>query len=331
VAAMLGAASPFAFLVCALAMAVFVTAFAIAGSRVSLTGGLYAYVEVAFGPFIGFLAGVLFFLTATRSVSGVVSLFTNSFIVLVPALESGPGRFLITLLLFAVLAWINVRGARGGTRAVELVTIVKLLPLLFFVGMGILFMHRSDAIALAWPSGQSLGQGVLLLIFAFAGIEVALVPSGEVINPARTVPRAIYLALAITTLLYVLIQLVAQGVLGTGWKIRSAPWQSGQSFSRTAGSLLLVAATSPSVCDERCPQFARILFALGRDRFLPKILRTCTRGFALRTCDPDLLHAVSCSRSLPLSTAPIWQMSRPLALFALRAAIVLMRRDVRSD
>ncbi len=91
VAAMLGAASPFAFLVCALAMAVFVTSFAIAGSRVSLTGGLYAYVEVAFGPFIGFLAGVLFFLTATLSVSGVVSLFTNSFIVLVPALDVRSG------------------------------------------------------------------------------------------------------------------------------------------------------------------------------------------------------------------------------------------------
>ena len=54
----LGPAAPLAFVCCAVAMVLFVTCFAIAGSRVSLTGGLYAYVEVAFGRYIGFLAGV---------------------------------------------------------------------------------------------------------------------------------------------------------------------------------------------------------------------------------------------------------------------------------
>src|SRR3712207_9285558 len=48
-AGMLGGAAPLAFLFCAIAQSIFVTCFAIAGSRVSLTGGLYAYVEVAFG------------------------------------------------------------------------------------------------------------------------------------------------------------------------------------------------------------------------------------------------------------------------------------------
>jgi len=57
----LGAASPLAYVVCAIAMGLFVTSFAMAGSRVSLTGGLYAYVEVAFGRYVGFLAGILIF------------------------------------------------------------------------------------------------------------------------------------------------------------------------------------------------------------------------------------------------------------------------------
>ena len=64
-AAGLGAAAPIAYIVCAVLMALIVCCFAAAGSRVSLTGGLYAYVEVAFGPFVGFLAGVLYFLMAT--------------------------------------------------------------------------------------------------------------------------------------------------------------------------------------------------------------------------------------------------------------------------
>ena len=52
----LGAAAPIAYVVCAGAMALIVMCFAEAGSRVSLTGGLYAYVEVAFGPFVGIYA-----------------------------------------------------------------------------------------------------------------------------------------------------------------------------------------------------------------------------------------------------------------------------------
>ena len=71
-AAGLGAAAPLAYIVCAALMALIVCCFAAAGSRVSLTGGVYAYVEVAFGPFVGFLAGVLYFLMATFAVASVV-------------------------------------------------------------------------------------------------------------------------------------------------------------------------------------------------------------------------------------------------------------------
>ena len=340
VAAMLGAASPFAFLVCALAMATFVTSFALAGSRVSLTGGLYAYVEVAFGPFIGFLAGVLFFLTAVVSVSGVVSLFTGSVLVLAPKLDSGAGHFMISLIVFGGLAWINRRGVRAGTRAVEAITIIKLLPLLFFVGVGIFFMKGSDAVAIAWPSGDSLGKGVLLLIWIFAGIEVALVPSGEVINPARTVPRAIYLALGITTLLYVLIQLVAQGLLGGELgRFSAAPLAEAASrFSGPAGrSLLIVGATISAfgfVASDILSS-PRILFAFGRDRFLPKVFSHVHPRF--RT--PDVAIVSYCTLCFLISLNSTFQQLAILAnvaalslyLLCCAAAIELKRRDVRSD
>src|SRR5262249_39692550 len=74
----LGAAAPVAYVVCAVLMALIVCCFAAAGSRVSLTGGVYAYVEVAFGPFVGFLAGVLYVLTVTFAVASVASAFAAS-------------------------------------------------------------------------------------------------------------------------------------------------------------------------------------------------------------------------------------------------------------
>src|SRR5436190_3089821 len=211
----LGPAAPLAFVCCAVAMILFVTCFAIAGSRVSLTGGLYAYVEVAFGRYVGFLAGILYFLTALGAVAGVVNVLADSVALVVPFLGGPAMRIIVMLAVYGVLVFINIRGVREGAGAVTTITIAKLLPLLLFIGAGIFFIHPQNLTFTGWPGSKPLGDAVILLIFAFVGIEVALIPSGEVKNPARTVPRSAYLALIVTTGIYILIQLVAQGTLGS--------------------------------------------------------------------------------------------------------------------
>src|ERR1700738_1489483 len=110
----LGAAAPLAFICCAIAMVLFVTCFAIAGSRVSLTGGLYAYVEVAFGRYVGFLAGVLYGITAISAVAGVGNVLVDSLGGLVPWLANPIVRAGLMLLVYVSLVIINVRGVRGG-------------------------------------------------------------------------------------------------------------------------------------------------------------------------------------------------------------------------
>src|SRR5438105_1000340 len=211
----LGGAAPVAFVACAIAMVLFVTCFAVAGSRVSLTGGLYAYVEVGFGRYAGFLAGVLYGITAISAVAGVGNVLVNSIGGLVPLLRNPIIRVVLMALVYSSLAIINIRSVRAGAGAVTAVTVAKLLPLLLFVCVGIFFIRPGNIGWPSWPGGTALGDTVLRLIFAFVGIEVALIPSGEVKNPVRTVPRAIYLALAITTMLYIMIQIVAQGTLGS--------------------------------------------------------------------------------------------------------------------
>src|SRR3981081_653086 len=109
VAKNLGPAAPLAFIACALAMVLFVTCFAIAGSRVSLTGGLYAYVEVAFGRYVGFLAGALYCLTAIAAVAGVVNVFVNSVAGLFPFIGHPAIRVIAMALVYGVLVVINVR------------------------------------------------------------------------------------------------------------------------------------------------------------------------------------------------------------------------------
>lgn len=271
----LGAAAPAAFIVCAIAMALFVTCFALAGSRVSLTGGLYAYAEVAFGRYIGFVTGLFFFTTAVLSVAAVVNFLVGTIAAFVPFLGSGVSRIGTMVLVYGTLAAINVRGVRAGAGAVGVVTIAKVIPLVLFVAVGVFFIKPAAIAWPGWPSSDALGTSVLLLLFAFFGIEVALIPSGEVKNPARTVPRAIYAALALTTTIYILVQLVAQGTLGPTLADRTtAPLaESAAMFLGNFGRLLLLSAATISAFGFMASDTLstpRILFALGRDGILPR-------------------------------------------------------------
>lgn len=275
VAARMGSQAPVAYLVCAGLMAFVVASFAIAGSRVSLTGGIYAYAEVAFGPYVGFLVGVLMWAGAVLSVSSVSSALIDAMGAIAPVVTSTYGRPLTLAAIFAVLAAVNVRGVRRGAGLVEVMTVLKLFPLLFFVAVGVFFVGSVAApAAAAPPAGGQLGETVLLLIFAFLGIEVALLPSGEVRDPARTVPRAVFFALGLTTLLYLAVQFVAQGVLGdtlpayTATPLAEAAGAFGGAAAR---SLLLVGAVVSMFGYVTGDMLAtpRVLYAFARDGFLP--------------------------------------------------------------
>jgi basic amino acid/polyamine antiporter, APA family len=336
----LGPAALLAFVCCAIAMVLFVTCFAIAGSRVSLTGGLYAYVEVAFGRYVGFLAGALYGLTALGAVAGVVNVLINSIAVAVPVLGSGPLRIILMILVYGSLVLINVRGVRGGAGAVTIVTFAKLVPLLVFVGAGIFFIHPANLTWQAWPDSKSLGDSVILLIFAFVGIEVALIPSGEVKNPARTVPRSAYLALVITTIIYMMIQLVAQGTLGADLaNYRDAPLaEAAAGFLGNIGHKLLLAGAAISAfgfVTSDILSSPRILFAFGRDGVLP-------RWFAHvhpRYRSPDVAIVAWTVLAFALSITGTFERLAVLSnvavllmyLLCCAACWFLVQRDVRSD
>lgn len=338
---MLGGSAPTAFIICAVAQAIFVTCFALAGSRVSLTGGLYAYVEVAFGRYVGFLAGLMNCTTAILSVSAVMNVLVNAAGSLSPFLAGPIGRFTMMLIILGALAAINVRSVRSGAGAVTLVTIVKVLPLILFVAVGLAFI-KPNTIAFSAPAGSSsFGDAVLLLMFAFFGIESSLTPSGEVRNPARTVPRAIFLALGLTTVIYILIQLVAQGALGIPRLAANTTAPLAEAASVVLGNfgrvLLLVGATISSFgyVTSDILNTPRTLFAFGRDGVLPKWFAHVHPRFR----SPDVAIVVYAALSLVLALVSTFE---GLAVMANVAALLLyimccaaswqlQRRDVRSD
>jgi APA family basic amino acid/polyamine antiporter len=340
VAQSLGAAAPLAFIACGVAMTLFVTCFALAGSRVSLTGGLYAYAEVAFGRYVGFITGLFFCTTALLSVAAVVNFFIGTVVALVPRLDGSIARAVLMFVVYAGMAAINIRGVRTGAGAVGIVTIAKLVPLFLFVLVGVFFI---DPAAFHWPGmppAKTLGDSVLLLLFAFFGIEVALIPSGEVKTPARTVPRAIYMALALTTALYILIQLVAQGTLGSSLALhRDAPLAAAAKvFLGNPGYMLLLMGATISgfgFIASDILSSPRILFAFGRDGILPRWLAHVHPRW--RSPDVAILvyTIVAFVLSLTSTFAELAIMANVAALLlyiiCCAAAWELMRRDVRTE
>ena len=340
VAADLGPAAALAYLACAALMTLVVWCFAAAGSRVSLTGGLYAYVEVAFGGYIGFTCGVLYWLQALFTVASVASAFAGSVGVLWAGANAAIGRTLVLAVLFGVLAFINVRGVKPGARLVEIMAVAKLLPLVVLVGVGVWFL-RADYLRWAGiPTAAQVGRTSLVLIFAFMGIEIALVPSGEVINPARTVPRAIFLALAFTTLMYLIIQAVAQGLLGPSMSAYAAA-PLAEAASRVLGStgrLLVLGGAAVSMFGFVSGDMLgspRALFAFGRDGVLPRALarvhpRFHTPALAIITY---AIIAVLLSGTGSFTQLAVLANVVTLSMYLLcvAASYELQRRDVRAS
>jgi APA family basic amino acid/polyamine antiporter len=336
----MGAAAPLSFLVCAALMGLIVTTIAVAGSRVSLTGGIYAYVEVAFGSYVGFLAGVLQWLTGLLAVAGVAAALLDQAATLLPLLGQRPIRILVSVSIFGTLAAVNARGVRSGARVIEAMTAIKLVPLLVFVGVGVFFISPSALAWPGWPGGDALGRSVLLLIFAYAGVEVAIAPSGEVRHPAGTVPRSVFLALAITTVLYISIQLVAQGVLGPALATSTAaPLADGAArFLGEAGRTLMLLGALCSMFGYVSGDMLsspRSVYALARDGFLPRAaasIHPTWRTPYVAIWTHAVLAAVVASTNSFQALAIISNVAMLLLyLLCCGAALELTRRDVRTD
>lgn len=341
VAAMLGASAIIAYVICAIAAGLIALSFAEAGSRVSAPGGTYAYVETAFGPFSGFLTGVLFWFGSQMiSSAAIATVFVSSLSALAPSLGAPLPRAALLVVLYVVLAALNIRGVRTGIGLVETLTAAKLIPLILLVVAGAFFVHPVNLVWTFTPTITQVGMASLLLVFAFQGIEGALTSSGEVINPSRSVPRAILLGLGGVSILYIAIQLVAQGVLGPELASdQAAPLAAvaGRAFGSAGGVLLAVAAAVSAFGFVSGDMLAtpRILFAFGRDGFLPARFGTVNARHHTPVV-AIVAHAAACCafaitgsfRSLVvLSTVSVLLIYLACCL----ATIQLRRRDVRSD
>jgi len=335
--AQLGTAAPLAYLVCMVVMTLVLLCFAEAGSRVAQTGGPYAYVETALGPFAGFVAGVMLLLTGISAGAAVASVFAKSVTALIPAAPAWlPPVIIVATIVLLMIA--NLRGVQRSARLLEGITLAKILPLIAFVVIGVAFITPSN---LSWDVTPSIGtvMGTAgIVIFAFSGIESALAPSGEVRNPSRTIPLASFIALGAATALYLAIQWVALGIegLALGNEKVTPLAAAAHSVAGPLGRAVMIVGATISMLgylSANVLSVPRSWYALGRDRFLPRQLSSVHSEY--RTP-----HIAIILHSVILGVLALSGTFQQLAVFANLTAFVLYilcaiavwqlrRRDVR--
>ena len=209
----IGAWSLLAFLACGFVVTLIILCFAEVSSRFTGTGGPYLYARETFGPLVGFQVGWLIWIARITAFAANCNLLIAYLGFFWPDAESPvPRVVLIGLVVFGLTA-VNVLGVRNATRASNIFTVSKLLPLLLFVGIGVFVLDAGRYSFAARPPLGEFSASVLLLVYAFSGFEMATISAGEIRNPRIDLPRALLSAIGVVAVLYFLIQLVAIGTL----------------------------------------------------------------------------------------------------------------------
>jgi amino acid transporter len=275
VAERLGSGSMSAYVICGLLMILIMLCFAEVGSRITLTGGAYTYIETAFGKFAGFLtANIFIFGAGITANAAVANGLADTLSYFFPVFTVKWFRVLFFAVSFGGLAYINVRGIKKALTIVKFNTIAKLIPLTMIIMFGWFFINKGDIKITTGNSAGDIGEISLILLFAFVGAETALNVSGEIKNPSKTIPRGIMASIFIVVVLYILIQLVVQAILGESITVhRNAPLaETGRIMFGPAGALIVIIGATFSMFGNisgMVMNMPRILYAAARDRVIP--------------------------------------------------------------
>jgi amino acid transporter len=251
--------------------------FVIVGRTVKVSGGPYAYVKPILGPYWGYLCGVLLWFLATLAFASVSNAYAHFVGLLFSDQPTPLAEASILAGSLGMLAIFNSNGVKSGAKVVLVLALVKILPLVFLMGVGVPHLNFENLALPPSLDGDAISRGAMVLIFAFTGVESALIPSGEIENPERNLPRAILFSFMLVLVLYLGVHSVSQSVLGEGL---AAPGISplalaARNLVGVPGEWILATGAVLSTLgylSAMTLSLPRSLLAFSEDGFLPKYL-----------------------------------------------------------
>jgi amino acid transporter len=273
-------------------------------------GGPYVFVHRAFGDVAGLLTGWADWGSYMASTAAASVSFGEFLSLLWPA--ATPHKAVIAVLLQAALYGANMVGLREGRALQEMTSLVKALLLFVFVGAAVAVAwvapfggHASVAPATVAPALGLLSLAVAyqMIVGAYAGWNGAAAFSEENADPARSIPKALFLGLLTTAILYVSINLGLLAALGSGG-LAGSQMPFSAVLARIGGPLPgLLFAVGAMIVVASCANAAimggsRVLFALSRDGLLPGAFQSLNKGGS-----PDMAFLLCGAASVALAAS----------------------------
>ncbi|MQA30270.1 MAG: amino acid permease [Luteitalea sp.] len=183
---------------------------------------------------------------------------------------------LLNIPAFAIvmsITWLLYIGVKESVRANNIMVVVKLIVLAIFVGVGAMHVDTANFVPFAPNGWRGIHQGAAIVFFAYIGFDAISTAAEETKNPQRNMPIGILAGLAICTVIYVIVGLVATGLVPYQQLKAADPLAQALQLAglTTAGWFVSLGAVVSLTAVLLVFQYGqpRIFFAMARDGLLP--------------------------------------------------------------
>ena len=320
-------------------------------SMIPVAGSAYTYSYVTLGELFAWIIGwdlILEYLVIVAAVavgwSGyIVNIFTSLGLYLPPQLINPPGIDggiinIPAVLIIAGITWLLIRGAKQSSQVNTVIVIIKLAVILLFITIGINYIHPANYHPFLPYGWSGVFKGAAIIFFAYIGFDAITTAAEEVKNPKKTFPIAILGSLIISSILYIAVSGVLNGIFPYYiYKESAAPvafalanlgiqWANIViSIGALCGitSVLLVSFFGQS----------RVFFAMSRDGLLPEFFSRLHKDFRTPT---NGIIVVGIVGSIIAAFLPITELAElvnigTLAAFIIVSAAIIILRIQKPD
>ncbi|HBE92775.1 MAG TPA: amino acid permease [Gammaproteobacteria bacterium] len=310
VVAYAGIFAPVSFLVAALLACLSAFAYAELAARFPLSAGEAVYVQEGIGiRSVSALVGLLIILAGIVSAATILRGFTGYLQVFLPVHDAA-SLLVLVILLGGLAAW----GISESVLVAAFITVIEIIGLLLIIGIAAPELALAQPVAsdfsplLEIGTWQGIFVGGFLAFYAFIGFEDMVNVAEEVQHPRRNLPRAILIALAVSSLLYFLVALAAvSSVPGEQLAASDAPLAFMYAYVTGREPVLITIISMFAVINGALIQIimaSRVCYGMSRKRWLPAVfakVHTVTRTPVIATLSVALLVLIM-ALWLPLET-----------------------------
>ncbi len=323
-----GSAAIASFLLAALVAAFTALTYCEFSSIYPFSGEGYLYARKTFPPLLAYLVGWCILLGYASSCAFYIaslSTYFNEFVWHFPA-EALPG-----LVFLAALTLLNMKGTKESGAFQIVVTAAKIVLLVWFIAGG-LGSFDAAAVSARFSSDLPMIASTAALVFiTFFGFSAIAASAGEVINPTKTIPRAIFISMIVVTVLYALVVVVVVAAELTEYT-ESAMGVAARAFLGPVGGAVIVGGALFSMISASNASIlagSRVALSMSRLRHLP---RSFSRVSARTRTPVVALLAVGGSIAAFALLLPLEELAHfanlvlLLALCLVNAALIVHRR-----